>query len=188
MTNYPKPQASTTQNLLNNPAEDPELSQRLMNESKIHDLDKQLFTSKMELYYLWMAIYGLFLITQSRTYLEPYDLKANNKSLVVTYSVYAKNIADGLTFLGCIIVFGAVKRRSVQTMNFIIWCFKIHIVVTLAFYAITTIFAAKGFLLLGVVFGGIAYLNLFPLWHIKKILVKREAIYPYSTLVDDPIL
>jgi len=179
MTSHQDP---NTQNLLDNRTEDPERDQKLMNESRIHELDKQLFTCRMELYYVWLVIYAMFLISQGRASLEPEDIKPSNNSLIVVYSLYVKNIADCLAFCGSTLVFGGVYRRSLKSINFVILAFKIHFVVNIAFYVVATIFVAKGFIGLAFLFGGIAFLNLLPVIHVKKILEKREALFPYSSL------
>jgi len=176
----------STAHLLHNTIQGDELDQNYLNEAKIHELDKQLVTYWMQAYYAWIMIYIAFTTGSAIGHTKVVD----GKSIILTYSMYLKALVDVLTVLGCVMLFVGFCRKSAGIVEKVIMIFKINLISTVAFYLIAVIFGSGKLHLVwvGLGFGAVAFLNILPVIYIKNILKKREAIYPYSSLVDDSLI
>jgi len=179
-----KPRGSAQ--LLRNSIQDDELGQKYLNEAKIHELDQKLTACRMQIYYAWMMIYVIFTVGSTTAAFEI----ISNKSIAFKYGVYLKIFVDLLTVLGCVLVFVGFCRKSAGIIEKVILIFKINLGSTIAFYLVAIISGSNKLHLvcIGVFFGGMAFVNILPLVYMKNILKKRDAIYPYSSFVDDPLI
>jgi len=165
-------------------SQDYELGQRFMNEVKIHELDKQLVSCWMLLYYFWILLYALFTVPFAGVDVEFFDEGKTQKKKIIVYSVIIKVVVDIVTALACLMVFVGLCRKSIGIINKIVWIFWINLIYVIAFYLLMVIVSDPSFLIMMVLSAAIAYLNILPVVFMKKILEKRDVIYPYSSLVD----
>ena len=169
----PDPQSSQTQHLLHNPAQDQELGQKYI---KRNELDNQLVTCWMQAYYCWIVVYCILTVSSARWSFDIFNEVQAKKVNIVMSSVYLKAFVDGVTVCGCVLIFVGFSRKSLGIIEKVILIFKINLGSTIAFYLLLAILCDRNYIIMAILSGGVAFLNILPVRRIQEILEKRQAL------------
>ena len=181
----PDPQNSQKQHLLPNLTnQDPELGQKFINQLKINELENQLVSCWMQAYYIWIVIYSILTISSARWSFDIFNEVKAEKINFVMCCVYIKAFIDGVTICGCILIFVGISRKSLGIIEKVILIFKVNLGSAIAFYGLLAILSDGNYIVMAMLSGGVAFLNILPVRNLQEILEKREALDPDSARIE----